>query len=1296
MSPTPGLQRGFSLLIDSSAQLDFLLPNGLMLPLELDSELCLSKVKDELWFAAAREPMFDKLQSKDRYIFSGINRETAEEQEYYDQTLRLRELPLLLPYLRVIETTKDSELLERNMQDATIASCIGISHADITQAERLIPEVKWARTRLCHLATMHRQALRATGSNGLAQYLASATQRHLSKSLLQALNNLPNLTICAWILDGEESGKERRVSVELNVNATVRDALNELLQIQTDLFRNRSPSTLLAFPVIFRPLEASAYVLKICCSQSYLFELDAKLVSFEYVQSCIEQAQHPCLSPVLRKDVCETLANSLNDDSTSDLICPLRPCCQSEIEHSSPLLRNTHLSSRLVTSNTDHSPHASRNTSSIETTDLRESSPYRALEELLCNNDEKHEKDESDVIEVGDDCADLTSKLQDKEQAVTSVWNLSYYLSVQVRSAKFLVGTLSSTQATAPGSPSTQQHSSLASVFAACLDVSQSSYVVRVGLFHGTQSLIEYQTTSEMPGSHMSWNKWLNFHVLLANIPPAARLCVALIKLERNADKRAGKTYEYPVGWANLNFFDHRGFMRSGEVTLRLWPASLLQSTEERFNRLYPAGTVLENPNPDFTLQIRIHNPTGRRIRLPSFRSFIEAHCRQNSWDSTAYNSLSKHSHPQLGQELRSDIPPNGMAFVNQVFGSGDMEEDLDESMLNVINPERDLSSPLFHPDYSGLSTEQDNNETLLREMVSHDPLYELSEQEKCALWRNRYFCMKNFPEALPWLTQSVCWYRRESLMEFYYLLHSWPRPLNARVALQLLGAMGLNASMVGEANAVITSAASQGARGGASGIPDAYVRELAVNSLYDLSDAELGDYLLQLVQALKAEAYLDNCLSRFILFRALRNPLLIGLRLFWHLRSEIHLPDMYLKFGLLLEAFCLGCGPLLTFLARQVTALNRLESISARVKELTNEDEQRSRFREEIARPEARRDLEWLPSPLCLTERLGRLIIDKCDVKRSKKRPLWIVWSNSDRLATHHHAYYQLIFKHGDDLRQDMLTLQILRVMDRIWKNEGMDMCLVPYGCLATGPEMGLIEAVRNARTVMSIQGERLRAALQIDNTQLFKWLTQHINKTRDPNSSSENGAYERLIRNFTMSCAGYCVATFVLGIRDRHPDNIMVDTSGRLFHIDFGHILDNRKKKFGITRERVPFVLTKDFITVIAHGNPDVVLGAPVTDTGGGGSRNRHFQEFTQLCGRAYLLLRKHANLLLTLFAMMLPSGLPELTSVCDLEYVRKTLAVDLSEEQALAYFHGKFNEAYYGAWTTKIDWFGHWMNT
>ena len=40
------------------------------------------------------------------------------------------------------------------------------------------------------------------------------------------------------------------------------------------------------------------------------------------------------------------------------------------------------------------------------------------------------------------------------------------------------------------------------------------------------------------------------------------------------------------------------------------------------------------------------------------------------------------------------------------------------------------------------------------------------------------------------------------------------------------------------------------------------------------------------------------------------------------------------------------------------------------------------------------------------------------------------------------------------------------------------------------------------------------------------------------------------------------------------------------QLFHIDFGHILGNFKSKFGVRRERVPFVLTDHFVHVISLG--------------------------------------------------------------------------------------------------------------
>lgn len=65
-------------------------------------------------------------------------------------------------------------------------------------------------------------------------------------------------------------------------------------------------------------------------------------------------------------------------------------------------------------------------------------------------------------------------------------------------------------------------------------------------------------------------------------------------------------------------------------------------------------------------------------------------------------------------------------------------------------------------------------------------------------------------------------------------------------------------------------------------------------------------------------------------------------------------------------------------------------------------------------------------PPPLCLTVNMGpSLQIEQCKVMASKKRPLWLQFKRADP-TTLSSDTIGVIFKDGDDLRQDMLILQV------------------------------------------------------------------------------------------------------------------------------------------------------------------------------------------------------------------------------------------------------------------------------
>jgi phosphatidylinositol-4,5-bisphosphate 3-kinase catalytic subunit alpha/beta/delta len=242
-------------------------------------------------------------------------------------------------------------------------------------------------------------------------------------------------------------------------------------------------------------------------------------------------------------------------------------------------------------------------------------------------------------------------------------------------------------------------------------------------------------------------------------------------------------------------------------------------------------------------------------------------------------------------------------------------------------------------------------------------------------------------------------------------------------------------------------------------------------------------------------------------------------------------------------------------------------------------------------------------------------------------------------------------MMKAGDDLRQDQLTVQMFRIMDRLWLAAGLDLKMSPYVVLDAGAETGMIEVVPHAATSAAIQKEYGGVKAAFSEKPLLEWLKKH-----NPNEADLRHA----IRDFARSCAGYCVATYVLGIGDRHNDNVMCTKSGLLFHIDFGRFLGNTEKFAGVSRDRAPFVFTPEFLYAM------------------GGSGSDQFKQFVELCCKAYNVLRAHANIFINLFAMMLSTGIPELREEADINYLRDAFSLGLTDEQAAKKMESLINES------------------
>ncbi|EDR30134.1 phosphatidylinositol 3-kinase catalytic subunit gamma, putative [Entamoeba dispar SAW760] len=518
---------------------------------------------------------------------------------------------------------------------------------------------------------------------------------------------------------------------------------------------------------------------------------------------------------------------------------------------------------------------------------------------------------------------------------------------------------------------------------------------------------------------------------------------------------------------------------------------------------------------------------------------------------------------------------------------------------------------------------------------LHNDPFQPLTNEQKNEIWQNRFNILIQFPDSIDLLLRAVPWTDYKAREEMADLIKIWP----GISPIQVIGLLDVRNSFTP-------------------------ARDYAVRLLEETNDKVILGYLPQFIQVLKFESYTCSSLALFLLKRALKNRGDMGQLFYWLLVGENEKTKISLRSKILLEVYNSMCGIQLKELKTQENFIKIIEETAVNAKHW-KDDEVKTNLPNMLTVVNNALEGSRLTLPFTSRETVSCVVINKCKVFDSNAHPILLCFQSSPIFSQQETRF---IFKVGDNLMQDMLTLQMFKLMDDLWKKNGIDFRMTIYNVLATSTTSGIIQFVPNCETVNSIQTKGRGITGVFDDACIYEWI-------KSKNLEEED--LKNAIENFTYSCAGYCVATYVIGVGDRHNDNIMVSKDGHLFHIDFGHFLGNIIKLGFYNKESAPFVLTNDFMFVITMGNTD-------TD---------NYSFFENICTKGFMILRNNAKTFIYSFMMMLCSGVPQLKHVEDVQYLKDAFMLDKTDDEAEQEFRSLISQSL-GTFRTRLNFFMHSM--
>ena len=498
-------------------------------------------------------------------------------------------------------------------------------------------------------------------------------------------------------------------------------------------------------------------------------------------------------------------------------------------------------------------------------------------------------------------------------------------------------------------------------------------------------------------------------------------------------------------------------------------------------------------------------------------------------------------------------------------------------------------------------------------------------ENDKEVFWKNRYELKRDCtPNALTKILNAVNWNEKQNYDEFFKnILYDWKNIEMCDILYILSRKFSVN-NYFRDDNKIKNFVGLK------------KLRKYAVHLLKNFSIKDLNFILLQLVQAIKYEDISNKSFYSplvKLLFEKSKSDLIFASSFYWFIECESSDGELAPIFSKIKEFFLKEMEDnklFINIIKNEIEFKSELEEISKIVKNTGTKDQKRKLL--EIIDKEKKNFMhnEEHCLPIDPKIRIKGIFSQDCTVFGSAQRPIKYTFKmtpetkKNNRLGEN--IYYRLIYKSGDDLRQDQLILQMINFMDSLLKKY-IDCEFTIYKVLATSKSDGFVEFVPESITYFDI-------------IKKYKKLKFYFKDNID--NSVE---YKNKLNKFVNSLAGYCAVNYILGIGDRHNQNIMFRKSGHLFHIDFGYIFGKEPNWLNPIR----FKVSQDMIEFM------------------GGKDSEMYKKFINKCVNAYLELRKNARTIINMFYLMIDSGIQQLKDIESLNKLHEQFAPGLTVDEA-----------------------------